>query len=146
MPADITLSKGTYTGASAVTIYVNKIDDSFENKIFQITPSTPKGKQADGPKDTKVVDLLRITRRFKITGFILSNTDKTNLICILEGGGINGGPITMTYNDGGDATSFDVFYANCSISQTRQDEPASSAPDDLAKFEVTIDLTKGISA
>ena len=136
---ELTLSKGVYT----VTIYASSVDDSYDNKIFMITPPTGRQKQDAGPKDTKVVDMLRLTRTFKITGYILSNTVKSDLIKIIEGAGVKGGSITLSYPDGGDSTSFNVFIQNFSIKQVSSDEP-TSPPDDMAKFEVSISLVRGI--
>jgi hypothetical protein len=140
MPNEVILSKGSYS----TTVYTRRIEDGFKNKLTTITPAKGKGSQADGPKDTKVVDLLRLTRSFRIDGFVLSNTDKSNLIKIVEGAGINGGTITLTFSEGGDATSFDVFIESIIFVYESQDEP-SSPPDDFAKHSVNISLIKGVT-
>jgi len=134
---EINLTKGAYS----VTIYCMQIEDGFSNKIFNITPATGKNRQDDGPKEVKVVDLLRITRSFRIQGYILSNAVKNDLIKIVEGAEEKGGSVTMAYADGGDATSFGVYVESCIITQKAIDEP-SSDPGDLAKFDINMTLIK----
>lgn len=138
MANEVTLTKGEYS----VTIYCIQIEDGFINKITTITPPTGKQNQDAGPKANKIVDLLRVTRTFRLQGHILNNTDKASLINIIQGGGVKGGVITFTYDDGGDATSFDVFVENCIFTQKSADEP-TSPPTDFAKHDVNITLIKG---
>lgn len=114
---ECTLIKGAYT----VIIYASQIEDGYANKLKIITPGTGKQSQDLGPKDNKVVDLLRLTRTFRIMGYILSNTVKSDLIKIIEGGGVKGGGITFAYPDGGDATSFTVYAESCIITQKSSD-------------------------
>lgn len=137
---EITLTKGVFS----VTIYTTQVEDGYINKIFNITPATGKQSQDGGRKQTKVVDLLRWTRTFRILGFITSNADKLALINIIEGGGTAGGPITFSYTDGGDGTGFDVFCESCIITQKSSDEP-TSPPSDFAKFDINITLIQGTS-
>jgi hypothetical protein len=145
---ECTISKGSYT----VTIYASKIRDMLQNKLFIITPPTSISNQPDGPKYTWIVDLLRITRKFTVTGWILNNVDKQKLVNIIHGAGLDGGPATFTYQDGGDAatalpgkesTSFQVYVESCDFNQAASDEP-DSAPSDFGKFEISIDLVSGI--
>jgi len=138
MVNEITLSKGAYS----VTIYAKRIEDGFLNKLFKITPATSKQNQDSGAKEVKAVDLLRIERTFRILGYITSNTVKNDLIKIIEGGGIKGGGITMTFSEGGDATTFTVFVESCIFTYESTDEP-SSPPDDYAKHNINLTLVKG---
>lgn len=114
---NIILSKGNY----AVTIHANQIEDGFGNKLFQITPATPIQSQEAGSSPTIIVDLLRLTRTFRILGYLTSTLEKYYLIKIIEGGGINGGAVQMIYPDGGDATSFVVFIENYVLTQKASD-------------------------
>ena len=122
-----------------------RIEDNFKNKIFVITPARSPQNQSGGPADTKVVDLLRITRTFVVKGHVLSNAEKNTLIQILEGGGLNGGGVNFQWEDGGDfdfASGTTVFIESCNFSQIASDEP-DTIPDDFAKHEVTLTMVKG---
>ena len=114
---DIKLAKGTYS----VDLHTAQIEDGFTNKIYKITPGTGKQTQSSGPKDNKVVDLLRITRSFRVMAFLLNNLEKNNLVKIIEGGGTDGGGTTLSYSDGGDSQTFIVFVESCIITQTATD-------------------------
>jgi len=139
---ECTLSKGAYS----VTIYNTEVTEDFDNKLFTITPAIGKQNQDSGPKDTKVADLLRITRTFSLKkGYLTSNNDKKALIQIIKGAGIKGGAATFTYPDGADATSFSVYVRKAKIKQVASDEP-DSPPDDYAKFEVDLTLISGVPA
>lgn len=141
---ECTLTKGNYT----TTIYSKEITEDFSNKLMNITPPTGKQNQDAtttqffGQKQTKVVDLLRIVRKFIIKGYILNNIDKLALIRIIRGAGIKGGAITFSYPDGADTTSFNVFIESFKISQKATDEP-DSPPDDYAKYDIDITLVEG---
>ena len=136
--SELTLSKNSIS----VTLYARRIEDGFKNKLTTITPASGRQSQSAGPKDTKVVDLLRLTRSFRIDGYVVSNTDKASLISLIEGAGTNGGAITLSFSEGGDATSFEVFVEDCIFVYESQDEPASP-PSDLAKHSVNITLIRG---
>ena len=135
---ELTIAKGAYS----VTLYAKQIEDGFTNKLTQITPATGRQTQSSGPTTTKVVDLLRLVRSFRIDGYVVSNTVKSDLVKIIEGGGTDGGGITLTFSEGGDATSFTVFVESCIFTYQSQDEP-TSPPSDQAKHAVNITLIKG---
>jgi len=139
MVTELTLSKN----GISVTLYARRIEDGFKNKLITITPATGRQNQSGGPKDPKVVDLLRLTRSFRIDAFLTSNTDKANMISIIEGAGVNGGEVTLNFSEGGDSTSFDVFVEDCIFTYESQDEP-SSPPNDHAKHILNITLIKGV--
>jgi len=152
------LEKGNYL----VPIHAIMIDDTLDNKLINISLPTTTQKQDTGPKGTKIIDLLRITRIFKITGYITgsstsdsypakyngvaqnltANQVKNYLIQIIKGAGIKGGEITFTYPDGGDNTSYNVYIKNCLIKQASTDEPDTENKE-LAKFEVHMTLVEG---
>lgn len=138
--SEITLSKGGYS----VTIYATSVDEEFTNKLFPITPPTGTQNQDGGKKAVKIIDLLRITRKIVIKGHILNNTDKASLISIMNGGGMKGGSMTLSYPDGADAVSFNVFIDNFKINQKATDEP-DSPPNDYAKYDLDITFIEGIS-
>ena len=135
---DMKLSKGSYT----VTIHATSVSDGMKNKlVLKPIPQTSQ-KQDTGPAGTLVADLLRITRSFIVKGHLIDNSAKSDFIKIMEGGGIPGGEITLTYPDGGDSTSFTGYLDNHLITQNSSDEP-DSPPDDHAKFTVQFTFIKG---
>ena len=140
MVDEVSVSKGGYS----VTIYAIQIEDGLQNKLFKITPATGKQNQPNGPKDTKIVDLLRIDRTFRIQGYLTSNTDKSNLINIINGAGTTGGTVTFTFSEGGDSTSYEVFVESCIFTYKSTDEPTSPG-DDYAKHELNLTLLKGVT-
>lgn len=117
MVTNLTLTKGAFS----VEIHTVQIEDGFTNKVFKITPGTGKQTQAAGPKENKVIDLLRITRTFRLMGHLLNNAEKKNLVKIIEGAETDGGGITFTYSDGGDASSYNTFVESCIITQGASD-------------------------
>jgi hypothetical protein len=138
---ELTLTKGAYS----VTIYATSIRDTLSNKLFSITPPTGTSKQDSGPKSNKIVDLLRINRKFTIKGFVLNATDKSNLVAIFKGAQQKGGEATLSYPDGGDGTSYSVYIESADITQKSDDEPdEGTAPDDYARYEVDLSLVEGI--
>ena len=138
MPSNITLAKGAYS----VTIYSDSISDGIKNQLFILSTPTVSQSQTDGPDGTMIADLLRLTRTFLIKGYILTNAVKSDLMNIVKGAGITGGVITMTYSEGGDATTFYGYIQSCLVHQESSDEP-SSPPSDFAKFTVNITFVEG---
>ena len=136
--SEISLSKGSYS----VTVYVESVSDNLKNQLLVLATPTVSQLQSNGPSGTKVADFLRITRSFLIKGYILSNSDKSNLVNIMNGAGITGSVITLNYDSGGDKTSFEGYIESCVITQESSDEP-SDEPDDYAKFAVTITFIEG---
>jgi len=147
--AECTLAKGAYT----VTIYAMEVIDHMTNKISTITPGSSRQKQSDGPKATKVIDLLRITRTFKIRGYLTGATAKSDILSITKGAGLSGGVAVFTYPDGGDATSFNVFVQDVTISQKPADEPDTTPKtwdsdnsvflEDFARYDLDLTLVEG---
>ena len=146
---ECTLAKGAYT----VTIYAAEVIDHMTNKIITITPPATKQQQSDGPKSTKVIDLLRITRTFKIRGYLLDATAKSDILSITKGAGLSGGVAVFTYPDGGDATTFNVFVQDVTISQKATDEPSGTwidgvwqegvLPSDVVRYDLDLTLVEG---
>jgi len=136
--AEITIAKGSYS----VTVYADSISDGIKNKITVVPLAQTSQKQDTGTAGTLIVDLLRNTRTIMIKGSIVSNSAKSDLINILEGGGTKGGVITLTYGDGGNKSSFSGYIESVLITQESADEP-SSPPTDFAKFTVQITFVEG---
>lgn len=157
--SEITLQKldtGGNDVGTAVTVYVIEIDDAFSSKLFLITPPQSKNNQSSGPKDSKIVDLLRITRILVITGEITgtsaltANQVKEDLIDIYTSTGQNGGLVKLSYDGvgrelttSGAATTIKGIIEKVAFKENHADEP-SSPPEDFAKFTVQMTFLEGI--
>jgi len=147
MANEITISKGNYS----VIVYATNVAEGFANKIFLITPPQSAANQASGPKDVKVVDLLRITHTLAIKGFIVGTDSKTahdvkaDLKNIFNGADISGGTVTLTY----DGDSYSGYFEKLTVTERSKDEPddfvsSKENYDDIIKYEVAITFNKGI--
>jgi len=72
-------------------------DDLDDNLTILPIPSTASN-QSVGQKSTKILDLLRITRMMNLTAEITTKADKSTLISLVQGAGINGGTIQLIYD------------------------------------------------
>jgi hypothetical protein len=89
--------KGSISLTLPATGFTDDLDD---NLTILPIPSTASN-QSVGQKSTKILDLLRITRMMTLTAEITTKADKSTLISLVQGAGINGGTIRLTY-DGDD--------------------------------------------
>lgn len=82
--ANIILDEG---GSNELTIYTQDVEKIYAKKLVSITPPQSTANFAAGPKDTLIVDLLRIEVRFNVRGSIAS-ADETKLQNIFNAGGV----------------------------------------------------------
>lgn len=142
MVNELTISKGAFT----VTLYTDNIAQEYRNKLFPITPAQGADNQAGGPRDVKIVDLLRITHTYVIKCFIAGTDSKTaktvkdELVSIAKGGGIAGGVTTLTY----DGDSIDGYIEKFNITERSEDNP-SDAIRDQARYEVALTFIEGVA-
>lgn len=138
--AEVTISKNSVS----VTIYAREVVDNLNNNIFSIKVPQAKQNQSSGPKSTKIIDLLRITREFLISGVITATASKTakqvkdDLYNIAEGAGADGGVVTLVY----DGDSIDGIIEKVTAKEEPSDAP-SPEPEDFAKYDVQINFLKG---
>ena len=110
--------------------------------MFILPIPTVSQNQVDGPDGTQVADLLRLIRTLLIKGYINKNSEKSDLMNIVKGGGVAGGVTTLTYSEGGDVTTFEGYIQSCLVHHESSDESASP-PTDFLKFTVTITFIEG---
>lgn len=137
MASNVTLSKNSVS----VTIQTESVADNIKNELLVKAIPTVSQSQSTG-STTLIADLLRNIRTFMIKGYITSNSEKSDLISIIEGAGTTGGTITLTYSEGGDDTSFEGYIESVIFTQETSDEPGSP-PSDFAKFVVQVTFVKG---
>ena len=103
-------------GANQHTCYTTKIEESYTATLTNITPPKSSANWSSGPNDTKIVDLLRMERRFSVDGLI-DSADRAKLRALFKSGGV----FTMTYD--GESISFKMDKLTITDSgDERQDE------------------------
>ena len=74
-------------GTNALTVYTTSVEKVYSKKFTSLTPPQSTANYESGPKDTKIVDLLRIEIRFTVKGWI-NSADETKLESLITGGGV----------------------------------------------------------
>lgn len=142
MVNEITLTKGAFT----VTIGTAEIDENYSNKLSLITPPQVKNNQDSGPKDNKIIDLLRVTHEFLIRGYLTGTASKTakevreDLRNIFKGAQAKGGVVTMVY----DGDSYTGYIEKVGCKEVASDEPGTM-PEDAVKYSVQVTFVEGVS-
>jgi len=75
------------SGSSAVTIYVTKMEEIFDKSLTPIKGVQSSANYGAGPKKTRFIDLLMITKSYSVDGEI-DLADKGKLKALLTAGGI----------------------------------------------------------
>jgi len=141
---NIVLSKGAYS----VTLFTTETSENGDNKLIVIPIPTTKTNQSAGQKETKVVDLLRITNTLHLVtyitnlGGVTANTIKQNLITMFKGAGTTGGAISLTY----DNSTYDVFIQKWTIQKLHVPTGTATATTDVPYYTVTLDFVVGTEA
>jgi hypothetical protein len=105
-------------GTNQLTIYTESCEKIYSKKLTGITPPQSTANWEAGPKETKIVDLLRIEIRFTIRGSI-DSTDEGKLENLNNIGGV----IKMTYK----STDYYINFEKLTITddnKTENDETA----------------------
>lgn len=102
MTAEIVLD----SGGQNLTVYTSRVEQITNKMLAPLTFPQTGQNYAEGPKDTKILDLLRIQTRFNIDGKIIF-TDKSKLTNINNAGGV----FTMDYA----GTSYNVNFEKFAI-------------------------------
>jgi len=105
-------------GTNELTIYTESCEKIKSKKLTGITPPQSTVNYGSGPKDTKIVDLLRIETRFAVRGMIAS-ADETKFENLIKIGGV----VKMTYK----STDFYINFEKQTITndgKTENDETA----------------------
>jgi len=136
MTSNITIVKGSYS----VTVHTAEANDDYKNKFKSFTPATTKQNQSNGPKDTKVIDLLMVTHSIQFNGYLKTSTDRDNLIKIFKGAEAEGAPCIVTY-DTYPNSPLSLFIEGLTIVETGEGSSANEA-----KYKVQINFIEGVSA
>lgn len=154
MVQEITISKGNYL----VTLYATDIAENYTNKLIMVPNVQTKENQQGGSKVVKIVDLLQIAHQYVIKCYITGSetTDtypaklngvpksltpkevKDYLKVIYNGGEINGGVSTITY----DGDTINGYIEKVNIVEKSADSPSDSIRD-YARYEVALTFVEG---
>ena len=104
---------------TTVTIYTASVKKTYVKTLTQITPAQSSANWAAGPKDTKVVDLLRVQIRFTVNGHI-DSTDQA----ALQNYFIAGGVFNMAWDSANYSINIDKLEIDKSAKEGEQDERA----------------------
>jgi len=126
MTNNIVLDKG---GSNQLTVYTTIVEEIMNNKITKVVPATGTANVGSGPKDTKLVNLLKITKLFIVDGKILS-ADRTKLKNIFDAGGT----IVMEYS----GTDYNISLEKISIKEEPEDAGSSNPEYYLIKMNCII--------
>ena len=82
--ANIILDEGE---TNALTVYTTSCEKIYSKKLLGITAPQSTANYESGPKDTKIVDLLRIEVRFTVKG-VIDSADESKIQNLFIGGGV----------------------------------------------------------
>lgn len=99
--------------AGGVTIYTTKVEEVRAKKLTVITQPQASKNWDSGPKDSKIVDLLRVEKRLNVDGYI-DATDKAAFRNLMDAGGV----FTLTYN----GENFDCNVEKFTIMEIPEDK------------------------
>ncbi len=104
------------TGDDAVTVYcTSRPTKNYTKKLTNITPPQSTGNWSNGPKDTKILDLLRIEMRITVNGYV-DSTSEDKIENLFE----QGGTFQMTWIDG--STTYTVNMEKLEIGEKKIEE------------------------
>jgi len=152
MTSNIVLSKGD----TSVTIDTTSVVDSYKNNIINLRIPQVKQNQDSGPRETKIVDLLRVDHTIKIIGYICKDDStsaevlKDNLVYLWKGSGQKGGTVSLSYEGNSSAftstTDTNPIYGiitDLLITEDSLNEDASGVG--VIKYNVQITFVEGVT-
>ena len=141
MSYDIQFSKGSYSS----DLHSDSVSEEFSNRLIVLKLPQSTTNQTSGKRDTKILDLLRITHQFIIKAYIAKNSTKSakdqkdDLIAMANGAGTNGGVITMTF----DGDSYEGYIEKIIATKESMDSPDTEADDEM-KYILAITFVVGV--
>ena len=75
------------SGDNELTIYTTSCEKVYSKRLTAVTPPQSTANKGDGPKDTKIVDLLRIEVRFVVKG-VIDSADESKIQNLFNAGGV----------------------------------------------------------
>ncbi|MFW9872076.1 MAG: hypothetical protein ACFFG0_03165 [Candidatus Thorarchaeota archaeon] len=140
--SDITFSKGSHS----VDIECGSVSEEYKNKLITLPIPQSATNQSSGKKDTKIVDLLRITHQFVIKAYICATSTltakqvKDKLKLIANGAETNGGVVSMVY----DGDTLYGYIESLAFTKKAMDSPTTESQEEV-KYEAAITFVVGVS-
>ena len=154
--SEIVISKGSYS----VTIYPNQIPEEYANKLTVLPIPQTASNQSSGAKDTKILDLLRLTHTIIIKGYITASAEASSatndsggastltakeckeiLKTIIEGAGANGGTCALAY----DGDTYNGYIEKVIMTEKAADDPATRANVEEGRYEINLTFVEGVA-
>lgn len=120
-------------GGLSVTIRSEVVTEEYHNTVFTITPPTSTPNQGGGPKDTWIVNLLRITKQYTIRGYV-DATDRGVLRAIFNSGNLKDNNCTLSW-DGLEGGSIAGVIEKLTLERSGNEEQS--------EWSVTVVFTRG---
>lgn len=114
--------------STQITVYTTSVEKVYNKTLAVLTPPTPTGNWGSGPKDTKILDLLRIEVRLNVTGYIASS-DIANVEALENGGGV----FNLTWR----GTDYTVIFEKLSI---KDDEKSGEQDETYIAFTALVGI------
>ena len=127
MTSEIALSRADGSSPT-VTIYTLKVEETRTKTLAVLAYPQSRQNWNAGPKDTKILDLLRLTRRFNVDGLIIP-ADRTNINTLFQAGGV----IRVVYN----GTNYNANFEKLIFIEKADGEGASSQEPEHYEVRVT---------
>jgi hypothetical protein len=139
---EITIKKGVYE----ITIYASKVVEKLRNRMFIFTPGTGRNNFEAGRKETRLINLLRVTHEININiGYICGTSTKSakevkdELKEVFEGAS-ESGTITLEYS--GD--TYTGFIEDLTFGEYAKDfEDDGDFPEDSVRYELQMNFVVG---
>ena len=129
MTNNIMLDNG---GTNQLTIYTTFVEELMSNALSKLILPTGTANSGSGPKDTKIINLLKILKLFTIDGKIAS-ADRTKLRNLFDTGKM----FTLVY----DSTNYTVVIEKLSIKEEPEDAGSSSPEYYVIKVNCVIGVS-----
>ena len=100
-------------GSNELTVYTTSAEKIYNKTLTKVTAPQSSANWASGPKDTKIVDLLRIETRYAVKGYI-DSADETKLETLFNQGGV----FNMTFK----SSTFEINIEKLSIVDNNSNE------------------------
>lgn len=131
-------------GSINLTLDATSFTDDLDDNLTILPIPTTKSNQSEGQKDTKILDLLRITRMMTLTAEITTKADKSTLISLIRGAGIDGGTIRLTY-DGDDYYGYIKKVTITERSGAGASVATGTYSTSITRYAATIIFYEGVS-
>lgn len=151
----LTKSSGKYSGV-VVTIFTKTVDETFTKTLTTISPPQTSAKFDSGPKDTKIVDLIRVIHRFEIDGYLTATegtfgqddyyyNEDTSALVAASTALLKKTALIQMIKSGG---TFTMAYAGTNYTVNVEKQSIKEVPEDTTNaltFDIKVSLIEGVN-